>query len=313
MEPSSLPHPPVEMAPAAAAYLQEALTILQSHSLHRETIDWPTLFATTWPLAQGAHEARDTYPAIEFALRQLNDGHSFFWPPQTVQAIESKAQDNRNQQPSGRRLTLDIAYLHVPDFMGSMAAAIVYARTLQQLIGTLDATGPVGWIVDLSDNTGGSMFPMFVGLGPLFDVEEVGAFVYPDGERLAWRYVDGQCIVGPGVCLALDPPIVQLQHRPTSVAVLTGPSTISSGEVIAVAFRGQARTRSFGQPTAGCSTCNQGFLLSDGAEILLTVAIYADRTGHRYGTEILPDVLVTGSREALCAAAITWLQEMAKS
>jgi hypothetical protein len=160
MEHRSIPHPPVEMAPAAATYLQEALTILPSHSLHRATIDWLTLFAATWSFAQGAQEPRDVYPAIEFALRQLNDGHSFFRPPQTVQAIESGAEDKRNRPPTG---------------------------------------------------------------------------------------------------------------------------------------------------------CNQGFELSDGAEIALTVSIHADRTGQCYGTAIMPDMLVTGEREAICAAASAWLQVMLKS
>ncbi|MCE7987426.1 MAG: peptidase S41 [Caldilinea sp. CFX5] len=308
MKQPTIPDPRLGISATASAYLQAALTILQTNSLHRATIDWPALFAATWPLAQGAQQPADTYPAIEFALRQLNDGHSFFQRPETAQAIESGALDSRNRLPSGRLLMPGIAYLHVPDFTGSSAAATVYARTLQQIIGQIDATGPVGWIVDLTDNTGGSMFPMLVGLGPLFDVEDVGAFVYPDGQRLGWRYVAGQCIVGPGICLALVPPVVQLQHKPASIAVLTGPSTISSGEVVAVAFRKQARARSFGQPTAGCSTCNQGFALSDGAEILLSVAVFEDRAGQRYGSTIQPDELVPGSCETLCAAASVWLQ-----
>ena len=157
------------------------------------------------------------------------------------------------------------------------------------------------------------MFPMLVGLGPLFDTEEVGAFMYADGWRLGWRYVDGQCIVGPGVCLALDPPVVRLQHKPTPVAVLTGRSTISSGEIVAVAFRGQALTRSFGQPTKGLSTANEGFELSDGAELALTVSIYVDRTGQRYGAASMPDVMVAGQPEALCTAASAWLQTLTKS
>ena len=310
MNQPTIPDPPVEISPAASTYLQAALTILQTHSLHQATIDWAALFAATWPLAQGAQEATDTYPAIEFALSQLNDGHSFFQRPETGEAIESGALDGRNRLPTGRLLTPGIAYLYVPDFTGSAVAATVYARTLQQIIGAIDATGPVGWIVDLTDNTGGSMFPMMVGLGPLFDAEELGAMVSPHGWRINWRYVAGQCVVGPGVCLALNPPIVQLQHRPAPVAVLIGPSTISSGELIAVAFRGQALTRSFGQPTAGCSTCNQGYPLSDGAEIFLTVGVYVDRTGQHYGGAIPPDVLVTGERETLCTAASAWLQSM---
>jgi len=302
--------PSIEISSTASTYLQAALTILQAHSLHRATIDWPALVAATWPLARGAQEPVDTYPAIEFALRQLNDGHSFFQRPETAQAIESGAQDSRNRLPSGQLLTPGIAYLHVPDFMGSTAAATVYARTLQQIIGAIDATGPVGWIVDLTDNTGGSGFPMTVGLGPLFDAEELGAMESPHGWRINCRYVAGQCIVGPGVCLALDPPIVQLQHKPAPVAVLIGPYTISSGEGMALAFRGQALTRSFGQPTAGCTTCNQGYALRDGAEIFLTVGVNVDRTGQRYGGAIQPDEVVAGDLAALCTAASAWLQSI---
>lgn len=205
MNQQTVPAPLIEISSTVSAYLQAALTILQTHSLHRATIDWSALFAATWPLAQGAQQSADTYPALEFALSQLNDGHSFFQRPEAAQAIESGALDCRNRLPSGRLLTSDIAYLHVPDFMGSAAAATVYARTLQQIIRESDAAGPVGWIVDLTDNTGGSMFPMMVGLRPLFDIEEVGAFAYPDGQRLGWRYVAGQCIVGTGICLALAP------------------------------------------------------------------------------------------------------------
>lgn len=308
MNQPTIPDPRLGISATASAYLQTALTILQTNSLHRATIDWPALFAATWPLAQGAQQPADTYPAIEFALRQLNDGHSFFQRPETAQAIESGALDSRNRLPSGRLLTPGIAYLHVPDFTGSAAAATVYARTLQQIIGAIDATGPLGWIVDLTDNTGGSGFPMTVGLGPLFDAEELGAMESPHGWRINCRYVAGQCIVGPGVCLALDPPIVQLQHRPAPIAVLIGPSTISAGEGMALAFRGQALTRSFGQPTAGCTTCNQGYALTDGAEIVLTVGVNVDRTGQRYGGAIQPDELVPGSRMVLCAAASAWLQ-----
>jgi len=307
MNQPTIPDHSLEISPTASAYLQTALTILQTHSLHRATINWPALFAATWSRAQGAQAPCDTYPAIEFALSLLNDGHSFFQQSEVTQAIESGVLDSRNRLPTGRLLTPGVAYLHVPDFTRS-AAATVYARTLQQIIGAIDATGPVGWIVDLTDNTGGSMFPMMVGLGPLFDGEELGAIASPHGWRINWRYVAGQCVVGPGLCLALDPPIVQLQHRPAPVAVLIGPSTVSSGELMAVAFRGQALTRSFGQPTAGCSTCNQGYTLSDGAEIFLTVGVYVDRTGQHYGGAIPPDVVVTGDQAALYTAASAWLR-----
>ena len=133
---------------------------------------------------------------------------------------------------------------------------MAYARTLQQIVAELDANDPIGWVVDLTDNTGGNMWPMIVGLGPLFDVEKIGAFVDAEGEHLVWRYLNGQGICGSGVCLALESPVTRQHYRPVPIAVLTGPSTISSGEMVAIAFRGQALTRSFGQPTRGLPTAN---------------------------------------------------------
>lgn len=297
----------------ASNYLQQALTMIQENSLHRATIDWESVIAATWQRADGAQEPADTYPAIEFALQQIKDGHSFFRPPTIAQSIQTGSEDSRNRPPTGQLLESNIAYLHVPDFTGSMEAAMVYARTLQQLIGELDARAPIGWMVDLTDNSGGNMVPMLIGLGPLFDREEIGAFVDANGERLPWRYVADAGVHGDGIILTMDAPVVHLQHKPTPIAILLGPSTISSGEIVAIAFRGQSYTCSFGQPTCGLSTANQDFILSDGAEILLTVAVCADRTGRVYGGSINPDVVVKGSSTLLHAVASEWIWNEAQA
>lgn len=73
------------------------------------------------------------------------------------------------------------------------------------------------------------------------------------------------------------------------VAVLTGPRTASSGEAVAIAFRGRPDTRSFGLPTAGLSTANGTFPLPDGSMLLLTAAVDADRTGRKYRDKVDPD------------------------
>jgi C-terminal processing protease CtpA/Prc len=85
--------------------------------------------------------------------------------------------------------------------------------------------------------------------------------------------------------------------------------TASSGEVVAIAFRGRDRERSFGEPTAGLSTANRTFLLPDGAMLVLTTAIDVDRAGHRYGEKVDPDenVRQVGNRDLVLEAATTWL------
>jgi hypothetical protein len=67
------------------------------------------------------------------------------------------------------------------------------------------------------------------------------------------------------------------------VPKLLGPQVASSGEAIAVAFQGRPNTQTFGGPTRGTPTGIEGFTLSDGAVIGLTVGQFADRTGRLYG------------------------------
>jgi C-terminal processing protease CtpA/Prc len=98
------------------------------------------------------------------------------------------------------------------------------------------------------------------------------------------------------------------------VAVLTGARTASSGEAVAIAFRGRARTRSFGAPTAGLTSANAAFDLPDASRIMLTTAIDVDRDGKRYDGPLVPDELVRSdggdTTDVVLGAARSWLIKM---
>src|SRR5688572_14500372 len=85
---SSTP-PLLPISAEASAYLNEALDIMQTHSLYRESIDWAALREDTFEVAKYAQTPADTYGAIKFALARLGDHHSSFYTPdqleQTVQ------------------------------------------------------------------------------------------------------------------------------------------------------------------------------------------------------------------------------------
>ena len=107
-----------------------------------------------------------------------------------------------------------------------------------------------------------------------------------------------------------------LERNQPPVAVLIGSQTASSGEAIAVSFRGREQTRFFGEATAGLSTANKGFSLSDGARIVLTTATFADRTGKLYGGPIQPDEGVLSEspeppvgEDPVVETATGWLQK----
>ena len=299
------------MSAEARAYLDHALDLMQQHSINRAQIDWTRLRRAAHDRAATALTAADTYLAIEGALGSLGDSHSFFMPPDAVAALQSGDLNLANPDPSGKLLDDGLAYLLLPGFVGSAELAQEYAAAVQRLIGELDAARPCGWVVDLRQNRGGAMWPMLAGIGPLLGEGQVGAFVTPDGEQTTWFYTGGRAGYGDSVQIALETALVCPPFDPLPpVAVMTGRMTVSSGEAIAIAFRGRPDTRSFGLETGGLTTANDEFPLSDGAWILLTVSRFADRTGKAYSGPIVPDEVVNPPEtwpDPVLEAATTWL------
>jgi hypothetical protein len=79
-----------------------------------------------------------------------------------------------------------------------------------------------------------------------------------------------------------------LRQASPFIAVLLSSATSSSGEAVAIAFRGNPNTRSFGQRTRGLTTANGRFTPSDGAIIILTQAIGPTGTDMAMRTACFP-------------------------
>ena len=192
--------------------------------------------------------------------------------------------------PHGRRLEHNIGYLHLPGNLGAGNPEYrkAYTSTLQQLIRELDQSAIYGWIIDIRRNVGGSMWPMWAGIGSISGEGEIVSFVSP-GERLKAIYRDGRAFMEPGeLADEVEDPYALKRSEPP-VAVLTSPLTGSAGEFVAMGFCGRPQTRSFGERTAGVPTGNDSKFLSDGAVIALTAYLGVDRTGRVYDSSLLPD------------------------
>jgi C-terminal processing protease CtpA/Prc len=198
----------------------------------------------------------------------------------------------------------------MPQFnSGNEAWDTYFADTLQGLIRALDRPGLKGWVLDLRGNMGGNCWPMLAGIGPILGSGVCGYFG-ADADRSDWSIAEGRSLMDDSVqCAVSRTPYALLAPDPR-VAVITGPSTASSGEVVAVAFRARPGTRSFGAPTAGYSTTNTNFELSDGAMLFLATSVYVDRAMKAYGAELQPDELISVSKEgdAPLERAVQWLR-----
>jgi carboxyl-terminal processing protease len=335
---------PTAITPDAAAFLNSALDVLQQHELGSASVDWPALRAEAFKRAGGAFNPIDTYPAIYWALVQLNDSSSRLrlppglYPDQIalLQQAEKDAKASgppaarpdapptpfaARSLPEGHLDTVEgrsIGYVVLPRCSAKdNDGLLLYAADVRRILTDLSAQNPQAWIVDMRGNTGGNMWPMLTGIGPILGEGVVGSFASADG-KIPWFYQDGK--TGTRNTAGLETVSLNLQDTPlrmtapTPVAVLVDSSTANSAEAVAISFHGRAQTRFFGQQTAGKSTAVQPFQLSDGAEIYLTTAVDADRTGKVFPNGLTPDEVIPAvsalpqpADDAVVNAAQAWL------
>lgn len=337
---------PTAISPGAAAFLDNAIDIMRQHALHSQNVDWEAVRTEAFKRAGGAFNPIDTYPAIYWALVQLGDpGSHLRLPPglypDQIALLQQAEKDALTSAPGGVKAETSIPTAftsrrlpegHIVTVQGRNFGYIVlprcsakdsdglllYAADVRRLLSDLSAENPKGWIVDLRGNTGGNMWPMLTGIGPILGDGPVGSFVASDG-NVTWFYQDGKTGTrNPAgletVSLTLeDAPVLMTPSSP--VAVLVDSSTASSAEAITIAFHGRPETRFFGTPTAGKSTAVQPFKLDDGAELYLTTAIDADRSGKSYPDGFTPDEVIPynsssipqESNDAVMQAGQKWL------
>lgn len=213
--------------------------------------------------------------------------------------------------PTGRRLEGGIGYLALPGVSGPKAANCDDA--VHELLGQLDDGTLQGCIVDLRRNTGGSVEPMLAGIGPLAGTGKLGAYTSSRASS-EWSYdaASGAAVFEGYALASVARPHPLRDELP--VAVLTGPLTAQAGEALVVAFAGRARARRFGEGTRGVPIGSTTIPLADGALLVLTVSVQADRTGKRYDGVIPPDeaVAIDWTRigtadDPVVAAACRWL------
>lgn len=315
--------------------------------MNRDKVDWKAVRRDTFARAKGAQTLPETYVAVRFALKQLGDHHSFLLLTPELKKKEREYKHNQSNektsQESGKGSTIQntpsrftqrhtptsklielkghkIGLLVVPRYWGTTLTpeAKTFAKLIRDQISELEKQNVEAWILDLRGNTGGNMWPMLSGLGPLLAAEEFGYFVGPNF-KTAWIYKDGGVgthVQGMTEHIALRIPEPPPQsHAP--IAVLIDNNTASSGEAVAVAFKGRPNTRFFGSKTFGVSTANAGFPLSDGAILELTVSIDADRKGQTYPDGVSPDETIsettpintnsTYENDTAINAALKWL------
>ncbi|MEQ1831405.1 MAG: S41 family peptidase, partial [Candidatus Eisenbacteria bacterium] len=321
--------------PAAGFPVDTLLATLRTRSVHRHHVNWEAAAAELRTRVAGASDDESCARAVVALFERMGDVHSVFTHagrsyshydalPDTVRARLLPMLDREREQ-AGRVesswLTGDHAYVRVPS-MDAWTPEQVQALTeqLYAQVNRLAAQKPRGWLIDLRLNGGGNLYPMLAGLAPVLGTGVVGGTVDADGREvqswvlkpdgLYWRDAGGDRRFA-----GLDP-VMRERRVPLPAAVLVGPVTRSSGQAVAMAFRGRARTVLIGEPTArGYTTVTAPFVLGERTTLLLAVGSMRDRRGDVHESELLPDVNVYGGddfesplQDRKVRAALEWLR-----
>jgi len=277
---------------------------MKTNSINRKTIDWTVFKAKVNAQAHGAQAIADTYPAIQIALTLLSDNHSMYYTPTGDVLYGNSAVSCTDANIITGTIYKGIGYIKVTTFNGGGSDASQFAQSIQDAIKAADSDSIIGWIVDLRGNLGGNMWPMVAGVGPLLGEGSCGYFLDADGNASAWSYQKGRALLNQDE-LTKVPSAYTVLRANAKVAVLTDKATASSGEAVAIAFKGRLNTRSFGKATCGLSTANVTNRLSDGAFLNLAQLTMADRTKQAYGSSVPVDDVVAADK--VIAEATSWL------
>jgi hypothetical protein len=292
----------INISPIAKNYIDEVITILQNNSINKNKINWEDFRNDVYRHAKGSKTIENTYPSITYAITKLEDNHSYF-------AANIVSQDTSDLAPLP--ILLDeivpenIGYIRLGFCMGNDNQKQKYIDTVLYKIVKQNKVNLKGWIVDLRGNFGGDMVPMLVAVSPILGEGVLGYFYYPDSSFYTWNYKNGYLYDENGIWWEQSTNTYHLKSPNPPVAILTDSITASSGEAVAIAFKGRSKTKSFGKPTFGVSTSNRVHTLSDGSRINLTVSVFADRNKTKYGNSVYPDVKC--DEDKILEESINWI------
>ena len=143
------------------------------------------------------------------------------------------------------------------------------------------------WIIDLRYNGGGNINVMMAGLAPLLDTKTVASIRDENGEIL------GTAMVKNGDFWYFDLNVFGIENtvkiKDPKIAILMSRWTVSSGELVAVSFKGQTKTKFFGEATGGYTTNTGWEVINNEIALVIATGVYCDRNGNAYDQNVEPD------------------------
>ncbi|MEM6264685.1 MAG: S41 family peptidase [Bacteroidota bacterium] len=291
--------------------LEKIVEHAEMASLYREKVDWDTLRLQIFERAEEADSISDLAPALKYMLKSIGDDHGRIFHQNKILANYRGASPPHHVSIENEVFN-DIQWTQVYPFHTEMLEGKIgyirivglpmgdnqqMAKDIQQEVCKLVEEGAENWVIDLRYNGGGNMHPMAEGIAAIIGEGQVGgAQGLTEAENATWQVTDGDFYyddysVGlENACTVQDTP---------KIAVLTSVYTASSGEALAVIFKGKEHKRFFGQKTHGLITVTDWHVIDDLTAMTLSVSYYRDRNGVVYNQYVDVDEEYPFSKQPL--------------
>lgn len=271
--------------------LEEVLKLSRERGYLAGRIAWDDVEARARALASTQSEDA----AIGFVLRSLGDRHSFYVPPRGLSGATQNSAPSVQQPPRSISRAAEpieaVPIIHINAWSGTYGESVAAVATLRSHLVSALENQECGVILDFSNNTGGNMWPMLVGLSPVLTEGVLGYFRDAHGvdKEIEKR---GDKIFFNGSSHVLNAASAQQpESAARRIAVIVGPRSSSSGEIVPIMFTGQENVQVFGRPTSGRSTANSTFTLPNGGLANITTAVTVNRHGKVFDSQVEPDTL----------------------
>jgi hypothetical protein len=269
-------------------YVMRVFDSIEVHSMHRFTFNLDSLEASLLEQLSDSISHEELIQLLQDAIKVI-DKHNYILTAEQYHQMQKGDNPEVSVNPypfQGKILESKYALISVDGFLGVDAIASKnYTDSLQKMLQKLYNQKPEGWIIDLRNNGGGWIYPMLAGLGPLLG-PGIKAFEITGNAVLTEYYYYKDKF---DYLLLSDSVWFFKKQLPT--AVLVSEKTGSAGELLTLAFRGNANTVIIGKQTAGFSTGLQGILMPDGTQICVTNCVMTDRNKIGDGGKIDPDIV----------------------
>lgn len=307
------------------------LQIAKETSLYKANVDWDVVCKEYIQLAK---HSEDSYEKLTYLLNATGDSHGTFRSASDYRILAHFTAwdqlEERDERPSNskfhnevinnpnarfefKRIGGDTGYLKVVG-IGPQNPVIEDARTILGGITVLKEQGVDKWILDLRYNGGGNMNPMLAGLAPLLGDGKIGGSIDGDKEVLqTYEIKNGQFYDSGRLVADLENKLKSPSQE--KVAVLTSRYTASSGELVAVAFKGRPGTVFFGEKTSGLTSVTGFDRINEDMIMLISKAFYTDRNGkvYEHGVEVDRKIVfeeyAEEENDQILLQSLEWLQK----